>query len=83
MDPLLEERLKKIERKLDLILREEKKKHPEEEWIHEKEAAALFNWEPRTLRKRAKAGMVPVQYKSVQGRNYRYNRSQLLRFLNL
>lgn len=44
------------------------------EWINEKEAAGMFGWAPRTLRKYVKEGKIRVAYTTVTGKNIHYNK---------
>ena len=78
--PDLEQRIARMEKMISFLVREKNKEQKGEEWIPEKEAAELLNWVPRTLRGKAKAGIVPIQFRSRQGRNFFYRKDQVLKF---
>jgi len=69
-----------MEKMLSLLVRAKSKEAKSEEWLTEKEAANMLGWKPRTLRTKAKSGIIPIQFQSRQGRNFIYNKDQVLKF---
>lgn len=81
MSDELKSQLTRIERKLDMLLREKNKVDKLEEWIPEKEAAALFGWQERWLRRQATDGRLPIRNKSLHGRNFKYYKPDIEKLL--
>lgn len=59
----------------------QKKIQIEPEWIEEKAAAAMVGYQPRTLRKYAKSGKIEVNFTSLFGRKFFYNKHDLSKVL--
>lgn len=51
------------------------------EWLEEKAAAKMLNYQPRTLRKYAKSGRLPVAYTSLFGRKFFYDKNSIQKIL--
>ncbi len=50
-------------------------------WINEKEAAAMINRKPRTLRKMVKAGVWPVAHSAINGRRFLYSEADIKKLI--
>lgn len=50
-------------------------------WITEDEAAKMLNYRPRTLRQYAKDGSLKINYTTVRGKKYQYNKSDIEKVL--
>lgn len=74
--------LKRIERKLDLLLREKRKEEKAEKWLSEKEAAAMLSLSVRYFRRQVKDGELPIRYKERKGRHFTYSLQSIQSFLN-
>jgi predicted site-specific integrase-resolvase len=46
-------------------------------WIREQEAAAMLNYKPRTLREYSKKGILSINFTTVRGKKYHYNRTDI------
>jgi hypothetical protein len=51
-------------------------------WISEREAAQRLFRNPTSLRRLARSGDLPVSYKSIKGRFYKYNEADILRYMS-
>lgn len=50
-------------------------------WIDEETAAKMLGYQdPRSLRKLIKKGVVDVEYRNTNGRNYQYSRKGILKY---
>jgi len=77
----IDQRLTRIERTLSAIARENNAKNKLEDWLPEKEAAAMLHWSVRWLRQQYSSGKIAVQRKDFRGRNFYYSRLDIERLL--
>jgi hypothetical protein len=54
------------------------KKH---DWIPEEEAAEMTRYRPRTLRRYAKLGVLPINFTARNQRRYQYSRQDIEKYL--
>lgn len=51
-------------------------------WLSEKEVAEKLNRAPRTVRRKVKARVWEISYRTIEGRSYQYSEKDIERFLN-
>lgn len=70
----IEDRLKRIERKLDLLIREKRKEEKTEKWIPEKEAAAMMELSQQYF--------LTIRFKNRNGRHFMYELYSVESYMN-
>jgi len=78
----LEQRIARLERKIDVLLQAKKTESEEKDWVSEAEASKIVKWGGQYLRQQAKKGKIAVRYKNVRGRNWKFYAPDLKRLIN-
>jgi len=77
----IDQRLARLEKKIDILVRAKKAEEQVDQWIDEAEASKIMKWGGQYLRQQAKTGKIAVRSKNVRGRNWKYFRADIERLI--
>ena len=51
-------------------------------WVTEQDAASMLGLAPRTLRRRCRDALLPINFRNTNGRNWQFSRKDITKYMN-